>query len=534
MIKPIGLEELVSVAPVPGQVAARTVAQLTDPLKRRIVWFLQWQSHQDGGLKKFAHQLLWENGRSRLGSPTMHRIGFTAETYFTGKDFEAICDELDFHPMGKIADLERQLEYPRSLNAFELYEFPDTPAGRAEDAKLMARVERERQEVREKLAPGNRRAAAASFLYVCREPALQMPALLESLCRDIKAAWDLRFFHDLIGALEDAANRQCALAASAAASTKLAGIVQDALNFAHRTRSLVVIKGVERLGKTEAARRWVSANPEKARLISLSAGTTDSLFYGEIFEALGCGERKNGTSSELRSAIKDTLQNRDVALVFDEAHCLFGLSEKASIKRLEYIRTEFVNRGIPVVLIITPQFATRLSDLEKKTSFNVNQFRGRIARWVELPRKPSRADIECLCKFCLPSESTEIRELLVNFALESEYPFAAVKQAITEAKELLGGAPEQAPLTEQLVKKAIGFALFTSSQLSATLPRASESPTRSRRHRVVSAAAMTPADPQQPPSNAVAPRVQEACTDNSADDFSVSTQSSRAQAVLTY
>lgn len=152
---------------------------------------------------------------------------------------------------------------------------------------------------------------------------------------------------------------------------------------------------------------------------------------------------------------------------------------------------------------------------------------------MELPRKPSRADIECLCKFCLPGESNQIHELLINFGLESEYPFAAVKQAITEARELVvnGRAPA---LTEQLVKTAIGFALFTSSQLSATLPRASASASRSRRHRVVSAAGMVPAEPQQVPSNAIAPRVQEACMPDSSDDFSVSTQSSRAQHALTY
>ncbi len=481
MIKPIGLEELVAVAPIPGPIAARTVAALTDPVKRQLVWFLQWQSHQDGGLKRFTYDLLAACGWQRLGSPTMCRVGFDAHTHFSGADFEAICGELDYWPAQSLEHLRERLESGGDVTFDDL--MPDDGSKDSQRRRQERAIawEKERREIEQMMRPERRRASAATFLYTCRHKAArELPQYLARLCSDPGATWSVIYFHDLVGALETALQRQSELTNTIVAPTRIATIVGNAVDFAHRTKSLVLIKGVERVGKTEGAKRYAFANPDKARMISLTAATTDSLFYEEIFSALGCGDKDSGSNSEMRSAIRDTLRNQDITLVFDEAHCLFGLSEKASIKRLEYIRTELVNRGVPVVLIITPQFAKRLSDLESKTSFNVNQFRGRITRWAELPDKPSRSDIECLSRFYLPDVPQSVHRLLSDFAQQSEYPFAAMKQAITEARELLAATPGAA-LDDDFVSKAIGFALFTNKQVAATLPGTDRPATTSKR-----------------------------------------------------
>ncbi len=462
MIKPIGLEEFASVSPVAGPSAASTVSQLTDEKKRRLVWFLQWKSHEPGGLKSFAYTLVGRNPE-RLGSHTMHRLGFDVHTYFEGPAYELICDELNSHPLGCIEKIKAEfIELELRESFVDLLDY----SAEEKDAQKARSFERRRNFDAE-IGPKKRRQSAVTFLYTCREQALVMPEFLAGLCKNPGANWDLPYFSRLVDALEIALKEQTDGAAKTAAPTKISANVHDALDFAHQTKGLVVIHGVERMGKSEAARMWQAAHPEKARLISLSAATTDFLFYSEIFEALGCGEKKAGTSTELRSRIRETVQNRDLALIFDEAHCLFGLSEKASIKRLEYIRTEFVNRGIPVVLIITPQFAKRLKDLEAKTSFNVNQLRGRLARWVTLPPKPSRSDVECLTRFCLPGIDQESHALMTNFAMQSEYPFASVRHAVNECHALIAPGEKISP---PIISKAIGHALFTASQLAETIP----------------------------------------------------------------
>ncbi len=529
MITPIDLEELLDVAPIAGPLAAQTVSRQTDPTRRRIVWFLQTQSHQEGGLKKLAYDLLRTNGVHRLGSPTMHRIGFDAHTYFAGEEFESICDELGYYPLQSLKELNAQLQGSECSIDFEELISDPTPEQSARWKDRQVQLERTLMATREKMQPKNRRASAATFLYYCRQQAAQkLAGHLAMMCSEPSAQWSVPYFHDVLGALEDMLCRHAESAKSAAASTQIAGFVEDALNYAYRHKALVIVKGTERLGKTEAARRWVLANPDKARLVSLTAGTTDGLFYGEIFDALGCGEKGEKTNGELRAAIRATVKNNDLVLVIDEAHCLFGLSHKASIKRLEYIRTEFVNRNIPVVLIITPQFASRLTELERQTEFNVNQFRGRVMRWAELPGKPDRRDVECLCRFYLPEAPDQMCDLLTTFAFASEYPFAAVKQAITEAQELVAKGTAK-KIDETTIKRAIGVALYTTGQVAATLP-GNNSPGRhaKRQKSVPSTLPISPvAAPVQGADTSVADRGQRPVTVPAGPDFSSVSASTR-------
>lgn len=508
MIKPIGLEEIEPCSAVEGAAAGKTVAALTDPVKRRLVWFIQWKSLQDGGLKRFAHELLRFPG-GELGSPTMFRLGFDAETYFSGATFDTICEEIGEFPLERRSDLERKREsvvaqirdWADSRATSYDCTIPDVDQEKAERL-FQQDLQRDRELVRlsHLLDPEHRRQSAATFLYACRVRALKLPKLLYRLCTEPAADWNPPFVRDLSQALETALAAHSLAASTGSAATKIRDIVSDAIEFACASKGLVVINGAERIGKSAGAQMWCSANPDKARLVALTADTDRLLFYREIFDALGCGDPDDETGSSLRRGIRDTVQNGDLALVFDEAHCLFGLSAKASIKRIEYIRTEFVNRGIPVVLIITPQFANRLSDLEKTTSFNVNQLRGRVSRWVDLPAKPARRDIECLCRYCIPGLNEASVDLLASFATESDYPFAAVRTAATELRRLVDSG-KHAAATEEAVKTAIGFALFTSSRLVATIPPPPKATKRRRTAQPVTPAPMSPSTPPARPEH---------------------------------
>ncbi len=179
------------------------------------------------------------------------------------------------------------------------------------------------------------------------------------------------------------------------------------------------------------------------------------------------------------SAIRDAVSTRDLMLIFDEAHCLFGLSARASIKRLEYIRTEFVNRGIPVVLVVTPQFSDRLREMERTTGFNTNQFRGRITKWAELPKKPSRADVECVCRHLLPDIPEECATLLVDCAVSADTPLAALNNAVLEAR-MLAEKRDCAVGDPDVIRTAIGYSLATRQMLESSIPAPHPTPRRRR------------------------------------------------------
>ena len=307
-------------------------------------------------------------------------------------------------------------------------------------------------------------------------------------------------------ALLETVERRGQAAKNRAAATRISSHVHDAMSFAYRNRSLAVIHGTERLGKSVATRIWQETNAGCARLVDLTAATTDILFYQELFKALGCGHVKKGDANELRAGIRAAVETRDLMLIFDEAHCLFGLSPRASIKRLEYIRTEFVNRGIPVVLVVTPQFSDRLREMERTTGFNVNQFRGRITKWAELPKKPSRGDVESVCRHLLPGLDAECTGLMVDCALSSDTPFGALNNAFLEARV----AAEKAGVAithPETIKLAIGYSLATRQMLDASIPAAKPAPL-GRKPRLSN----FPPTPAEAPAGRSAGCVQAACT----------------------
>ncbi|HWZ95541.1 MAG TPA: ATP-binding protein [Opitutaceae bacterium] len=498
MIKPAQLEEVAAAGPILGHHAGQTVAYISDPKKRPLIWFLHWRSHQPGGLKRFCYELINRNLRARLGSETMHRIGFNPSTVYAGQPFEDICNELSFFPSGARNHLEWTIEIHASIFR-----------GLEQDGELA--------KAKKLLSPESRRASAATFLNECRDLACSgLAHHIRNFCSDHSAKWEVRYLHDLVGAITEMMKDQADFARSQTAETKIASNVSDTLEFSYRTRGLVVIYGIERIGKTKAAERWVAMNPDKARLIRLTATTNDLLFFSEVAEAIGCGDMRGQTVGEMRDQIRGTVKSRDLMLIFDEAHCLFGLSPKGSIKRLEYIRTELVNNDIPVALIITPQFANRLAGLERSTDFNLNQFRGRVTKWAELPAKPSRADIESIARFGLPEIDDKCLALLADSAAGSEFPLAALHNAILEAKTII--EKNGSAITLDLVKQAVGFAMWTTARLAETIP-APASKTTKRRNRVVtvdtSMSSRASGDGLQAASPAVAGRLQSPGNDTS-------------------
>lgn len=493
IVTPPKISELPFIDPLPAQKVATVAAQLADTEKRQIIWYLHWASHQPGGLTRFAHEMLCEVIPARLGTPTMRAAGVGPGIVYSGETYEKICTEISSYEHPPTMEVEREMDfYLRHPSEFGTRRVP---------------------ELQKAIKPTHRHATCPVLLQVCMDSCRDLPTQLSKLCLDSRAIWEHSHFVGFYEAVRETIALRVKHAQFRSAPTKIAGYVHDAMSFAYRNKSLAVIHGTERLGKSVATRLWQESNAGRARLIDLTAATTDILFYQELFKALGCGSVKRGDANELRAGIRAAVENRDLMLIFDEAHCLFGLSARASVKRLEYIRTEFVNRGIPVVLVVTPQFSDRLREMERTTGFNTNQFRGRITKWAELPKKPSRADVECVCRFMLPTLDDECAALLVDCAMSADTPLSALHNAVLEARSL-GEKEGRDATAPDIVRTAIGYSLATRQMVDASIPAAHQMLKRPRAKFAAAPSVTHNHMPETASAGRIAGSVQPACTRN--------------------
>jgi hypothetical protein len=110
LAEPIDLSGLSLIAPIPAQRVAATVARIADPEKRRIIWYLHWVSHQEGGLAAFAKEMLDLVIPHRLGTPTMRAAGVGTGIVYSGETYELICGEIKHHDHRTRPDLLEELD----------------------------------------------------------------------------------------------------------------------------------------------------------------------------------------------------------------------------------------------------------------------------------------------------------------------------------------------------------------------------------------------------------------------------------------
>jgi AAA domain len=215
--------------------------------------------------------------------------------------------------------------------------------------------------------------------------------------------------------------------------TSIGEIVCSALEYAVARRKLVIIDGIPRIGKSHAAKAWCKLNPGNVRYVELTASNDDISFFREIAICLGVSVNLNSKAHELRSRIEETLRGRDLALVIDEAHYLWPQRHyrNTTPSRINWIMTALVNRGIAVGLITTPQFFRSLSAIELATHWTSDQFRGRVGRYVELPKVLSRDELEDVAANLLPAGNADSIRAVACYA-ESSGKYLGALDAIAD------------------------------------------------------------------------------------------------------
>src|ERR1035437_6034360 len=235
-----------------------------------------------------------------------------------------------------------------------------------------------------------RKAALAEPMPVASDRMVRaLVSDLEQLCLDPRSA-----LADVWAALDDYRGKWIS-ELPAYPETAVSRKVAEALNYSQSSRTLALIDGPARIGKTFAARAYCERSGGLARYVQIPCSNDEASFFRAIGQALGVSSSLQLKAGEIRARVDEVLQAGDLMLVFDEAHYLWPQHWRpyASPFRVNWINTALVNHNVPVALVTTPQFYASQQRVERLTYWTSEQFIGRIGHVERLPNRLGRADL---------------------------------------------------------------------------------------------------------------------------------------------
>ena len=437
-----------------GNLVAKRAKAIRRSQDRALVYWLQAQSHLDGGLQAFAERFLAEFA-DRIGTPTSRRLRRAAGEFYTLEESAALREELPC--IYSISDFLPRPKNPEDYLTFQYLgdEWIDERTGCVYSHEERAELIADYQAATAPPAPLSVEAVARE----CQQAADTLPELLSILCLDPEAnleavplslrvpggsSWkqgytaSVWWFDDLVGALHECRRRQIEAARGQIAETTISRKVFAALDYAAQIQmreKLVLIEGDQRTGKSTAAEAWCALHPGEAVYVRLESGRDLFSFYRAIARAIGTASSGQMKALEMRPKIEDMLQERHLMVVIDEAHFLFLLVDrpKSAPDRTDWVRTALVDHGVPVVLVSTPQFDRQCDLWQKHIGWNAAQIRGRVKLHEHLPAELPLEDLEAVARKMAPQADELSVMRLVGFAKASDDYLAGIERLVCRA-----------------------------------------------------------------------------------------------------
>ncbi|MFO1487837.1 MAG: ATP-binding protein [Verrucomicrobiota bacterium] len=406
-----------------GYLVSRRGALLDKPEDRELIYWLQWLSHRDGGLQKFAEQIVAEN-QTEIGTPSMLAFGKRAGQRYNAEQVRTIRREIK-------ADVQFLLKG-------ETY-------GDLNPEYLLREIwQSDSQWEKQKRESQNHPTSysAEEFLAVCRREftAAAVEKFLTQLCLDPETSPDNGpwYCDRLIEIARRCYQRGIEESKARTVVTSLGEKLNDALDYALESRRMVLIEGLARMGKTFSARAWAEQHPGRARYVQVPSTNDEGGFFRAIAKALGLSCGPGWKAVQLRERVEETLQSGNLLLILDEAHYLWPVSNSrfAFPSRVTWIMTALVNHGVPVALISTPQFIKTQKVLEQRTHWTAEQFTGRIGHYEKLPDSLSENDLAKVARSLLPEGDAKAIKLLTLYAQGSSKYLAGIEAIVCRARYL--------------------------------------------------------------------------------------------------
>jgi hypothetical protein len=406
---------------------ARKCSLMMDPEHREICLYLQYASMQSGGLPALVDDFLKRYG-DRVGSRTVRKNA--GSVLFSAATVRAVREELNCHD-------EFLLQGETSL----LYEFFSSSDGN-ETHKINS------------LRLPNEYPAAAFFDWCGCRAADDLENWLRDLCLNPATSLDNppSWFCDLERSLLDYIADRRTDGLFGKIVTSIGSQINDALDYAWDERCMVLINGVSRMGKTFQVQQWCRTYPGRVRYVQVPSGNDDISFFRAVARALGTASGSAMKTTQIKRQIEDAIQDSGIMIVLDEAHYLFPQYKdvRMSPRRINWVLTELVNKGIPVALIVTPQF-----DIYQKSAagsgWASEQLDGRISYRLDLPATLPEADLAAIIKFNLPEADQQVVEGLCAYAKASGKFIAGIEAVAKRARFLAKKAGRLAPNKTDLI-----------------------------------------------------------------------------------
>jgi hypothetical protein len=376
---------------------------LKDPDAVALIWALQAESHQPGGLEQVAREVLaaWPERKRAVDGFDETRV---VVEYQRGlcPELERLYREVYATPNATVREtrwdeiyrLEMRLEQdPRICKHPSLIHYFEAKCGQ-ESVGAAAMLASEFDLFHEKIA------------RFCLDPALP-----------VADGWPY-CFPALYSTLQERRARQAAAAVASMTHTELSRAVWSELDTALSAGGLSLLTAPGGTGLSHAAKAWRSAQPGRAVHFEVPAGNDQTSFLRSLAHSLGDAEGTSHKAIQLKERAAHVLETRQRLLIVDNAKNLFPSNgyRYGFPERLEWLLSDVVGRGVTVVLLADESLWTWLGFIEKRTGWDrsalVNQSRVRA-----LPGNLSVADVEAVTRAMLPQAEASARRALAQVAL---------------------------------------------------------------------------------------------------------------------
>lgn len=249
---------------------------------------------------------------------------------------------------------------------------------------------------------------------------------------------------------------ESAFARSGLAVTEAVRQIWPALNRCASQRSVVLVEGPARVGKTAAARAWCDASKGIGRLIQTPHGNDLDPLFRAIAKAIGTAYGEKYKANQVESRILKALPGSGLSLVFDDAWNLWpqGDIRQSHPRRLQWL-LGLLDSGIGVGLVTAPQWWDCRRAFIAQTGWAVDQLDGRLACIVSLPSKLSLEDALAVVKSVFPAASPAVLNGLGKLAASSLRRLGAIDGVFKEAVYIARQAGRPSPAEEDFKAAAL-------------------------------------------------------------------------------
>jgi len=437
---------------IQGTIATKKAGILTSQRARSLVFFLQALSLPElagrpnpGGLKRWVREFLNELPE-RLGTPSMHKHGMKPGQVYNAALVRAVRSEL--------SGVDTRIEEDFPVIGDTVYDF--TSGGGCDEVPVKGAKASYPAELFLKRCRWLAEAGLESFLVsLCTDPrqlivepgdeqsaaCVGADEILQDWTADETsgmAAASVPYLRDVVGALFEFQRRFALRQAEGFAMTSIARKVFEALDAGLRLRRIVLVNGIEGLGKSEATRAWCVQHLGAARYVDLTGINNRTSFFRSIARALGLPSSATMNAVQLQSRVEAMLQRSGLMLCIDEAHYIWPQGKRSTATEVvDWIDTALCNRGVPVGLITTEQFNKTMQRVIKNSGWNSGQFERRVKRAVALPERPDMRDLDGVARKLSPKSSDSFFKMVVGFAGgQKRHHLDALSDVIKEAEEI--------------------------------------------------------------------------------------------------